>query len=143
MAAVKGDRGACDKLCSVIVRSIGRCEYCDKSLPFGELDNSHFVGRTYSWTRTHLPNCVSSCRQCHTKHGNDPGLHARDFERIRAGMAESLTERRNWNKKFDWSAERLRLESIAMNLLGDPDLDPDCEDKIRQYVRKSQQKGNP
>ncbi|NNE48243.1 MAG: hypothetical protein HKN37_16445 [Rhodothermales bacterium] len=134
--AAKGDRGRCDQIASALTRRVEQCEYCGTHVPFGELHTSHYVSRTISWTRTHLPNLVSACPSCHFKVGSRPDIHYRWFVYLRGEEVErEIHQRTLWTDKFKWAEERERLEQLAVAALSEP-LSPQAEVGVRRVIRK-------
>lgn len=139
MGQVKGDRGKCDALASALTRRHGVCEYCGDGLGFKNLHTSHYVGRGFTWTRTHLPNLVCACPPCHFKVENNPARHTRWFTELRGADVEAECHRRAEDGvtaaiKFDWAQERLRLIELCVKALAEPDIEHDAETRIRQLV---------
>lgn len=138
MSKVKGDRGKCDDIASALTRRIEKCEYCETPMPFRDLHTSHYVGRTASWTRTHLPNLVSACPACHRIVGQRPDLHTRWFINLRGeDVEQEIHERTLITAKFKWPVERERLERLAVAALDEFHLSPEAEARLRAVVRKS------
>lgn len=112
VARAKGDKNACDRLFSQIVRARGRCEYigCQRS----DVVTAHIIGRRFAKVRTNLSNAWALCPTHHYVVDNWPDekmwlvtetIGLRVYAELRA-EAEAVTQR------FDWRAERERLKAI-------------------------------
>lgn len=113
VARARGDKGACDRLASELVRMRGGCQY--PGCTARGTDTAHIIGRTYAATRTRLDNLLCLCRThhvlidrfpdeklgvCQTVYGDGHYLSLRE-------AAESTV-----GQRFDWSAEAARLRTI-------------------------------
>lgn len=112
IARPKGDKGKCDVLFSKIIRSTGRCMRCGGS---DYLQCSHIIGRSYSWTRTFLPNAQPLCASCH-RYFTDHPVRFRDWLYSTIGESGYLALEKQAHegvgKKFDWTAELARLKEV-------------------------------
>lgn len=63
----KGPKGKADKLCSLVVRSRGRCESCGSTQ---NLQAAHIHGRRFNATRVDLLNLWCLCATCHWRVDN-------------------------------------------------------------------------
>lgn len=142
VAKAAGARGKADALASVLTRYRCQCEYCGITLPFGEVDTSHYVGRGFTWTRTYRPNLVAACRSCHRKVESRPDLHWRWFVDLRGADVERECHERATNGvksaiKFDWDKEVDRLAKLVVTeVLPWPDLSEAAEHRAREAVGK-------
>lgn len=112
IARVKGTKGKCDILFSKLIRSVGRCERC------GAIENlqcSHIMSRSYSFTRTMLDNAQCLCAKCHYFFTNNPiefskwifaTIGEAKYDFIRAIAIHGI------GQKFDWERELERLKGL-------------------------------
>ena len=63
--SAKNARARADRYYSLVVRSIGRCERCNRHLDPSELQCAHIIRRRYSRTRTMQGNAWALCGLCH------------------------------------------------------------------------------
>lgn len=114
MKPAKGDKGACDRLASQLVRLRGCCEYPGCGRPH-DLQCCHIISRTYNRTRTRLDNLLCLCASHHrmidtfpdeklrvTQHVYGPG----HYLELRVDAESTVGQR------FDWTAERARLTRL-------------------------------
>lgn len=123
----KGDKGKCDDLFSLIIRSTGECLKCGwtctcESAPKHhtracKLTCSHIIGRKYSATRTLEANAQNLCYSCHARFTDWP----KEFsywitETIGTEAYEELRRKAETVTKMDWSEELQRLKTVAKEL---------------------------
>ena len=104
-----------DKLFSRYVRLLadGKCEYCGKPKPIGELETSHFYGRRNPATRYDCDNCIAACFSCHIYLGEHPYEHTMFFEkRLGSVRFEELVYRSQSGVKL----KPRELEALKMEL---------------------------
>ncbi len=125
-----GAKGKCDDLVSLIVRSEGSCMRCGWTCQCErapkhhgvscKLTTSHIIGRTYSATRTHLPNLQPLCYSCHRRFTDWPRefshwitetIGSEAYDELKA-MAETVTKM-NWNDEL----ERLKVIAKERNII--------------------------
>jgi hypothetical protein len=113
VSAVKAEA---TRLHSLIVRSRGHCENCDRDwLTTGsKLECAHIVSRRFSNTRTDLDNAFCLCSRCHMRFTEWPLEFAAFVEsKIGEHGYRRLCEKAQSLVKVDWYDELDRLRSIA------------------------------
>lgn len=123
MKPAKGDKGACDKLYSLIVRSREQCERCKMRGEVAAFQCAHIVRRTYSGTRTMTEpylNAWCLCPACHWATEKDgyeftmlvlATIGAPAYEELRRLAQQSV------GQKFDWTTERQRLKLVHARIV--------------------------
>lgn len=111
MKPAKGDKGACDRIFSQLVRMRGACQRCGA---FTNLQCAHIISRRYSATRCDLKNAWCLCARCHFwVDGHFEAKWALVVSTIGEDAFQSLTE---WayanNAPWDWKAEKERLSRL-------------------------------
>lgn len=102
-----------DVLFSKLVRSVGHCEHCLKSVGV-QLQCAHWLSRSYSHTRTDFDNAFCLCAGCHRFFTADPTAWTIWAVAMRGRETyERLRESANKRDKMDWPAELERLKEIA------------------------------
>ena len=121
------DKAKCDTLASLITRAHGSCMKCGYECPCEtapkhhnrscKLTCSHIVGRTYSGTRTHLPNLQSICYSCHRRFTDWPVEFSHWItESIGTEAYDELKLKSQAITKMNWSEELIRLKILAKEL---------------------------
>lgn len=120
--STKGDKGKCDTLASLIVRSAGQCMKCGVPCECLEaprkhtrgcpLTCSHVIKRRYSGTRCDIRNLQVLCYKCHYEFENWPRLFSRWItDTIGSELYDELEAIAQRVNKVDWSAV---LESLTL-----------------------------
>jgi len=112
-----GDKGACDRIFSQLVRIRGACQRCGSPK---NLQCAHVISRRYSATRCLPDNAWCLCATCHfhvDQHFEDKWalvvatIGEDKFNELRAAAYGNL-------KPWDWAAERKRLEALREQMGG-------------------------
>ena len=115
VARAKGDKGACDRLASQLVRMRGRCQYPGCTDPHKNLQAAHIIGRSWNGTRARLDNLLCLCASHHFLIDAFPDEKLWITETVYGeGHYDELREaaRLGVNVKVDWRAERERLTGL-------------------------------
>ena len=124
MTAQRGAKAKADRLFSLIVRSVGGCEWCDYVCPCVDAPRAHTTGcklqcahiraRRFSATRTDRRNAVCLCAGCHHYFTDHPYEWAEAVDEMQgAGVYAEMMEASEPVTKMDWPAEVERLEGVA------------------------------
>jgi len=107
----KGDKGKCDVLYSLIVRSRGACERCGTTQT---LQTAHIISRKYSATRTDERNSFCLCAKDHFYFTNWP-VEFTEFivQTIGQETYDELKRKSQVVTKMNWGEEYDRLKSVA------------------------------
>lgn len=109
----KTARNKADFLFSAIVRSIGRCERCDRRPPEVQLQCAHWLSRRFVNIRTDFDNAASLCAGCHRALTDDPSSHHLFYIGLRGEATYArLREAANEPGKVWWPDEVERLKTI-------------------------------
>jgi hypothetical protein len=114
MKRATGDKGAADRLASLIVRSRGACQYPDCGVRM-DLQCCHIVGRTYNRTRTRLDNLLCLCATHHRLIDTWPDEKLKVTQHVYGEghyLALKIDAESTVGQRFDWTAERRRLEEL-------------------------------
>ena len=105
----KTQRRKCDLIWSQIIRSLGRCEWCNKTL---NLQAAHFISRSNHQIRFDLRNGISLCAGCHSKAHSDPQGFVEWFKYYRSKDYDYLRAKKNELNKPDYEIifDKLRKE---------------------------------
>lgn len=115
----KGPKGACDRLFSEIVRSIGLCEQCGRKPPAVQLQCAHIISRRYSSTRTSIRNAFCLCAADHRYFTDHPLEFAKFVQRSWASEFYNDEYVKSQNTaKVDWSEEQRYLRGLRDRLNG-------------------------
>lgn len=114
VSRAKGDKAACDRLASQIVRIRGMCQYpgCGS---VKDLQCCHIISRTYNNTRTDLGNLLCLCASHHRLIDTFPDEKLRVTEAVYGrGHYDELRQRAESTvgQRFDWQRERERLKAL-------------------------------
>ena len=114
VARAKGDKAACDRIVGEIVRARGRCEYPGCTRTTG-LQCCHIIIRKFSGTRTRIDNLLCLCGKHHALIDTFPDEKLAVTQHV-YGEGHYLELRMDAEstvgQRFDWSAERVRLERL-------------------------------
>lgn len=112
VSRAKGDKAACDRMFSQLVRARGRCQFtgCNRA----DVVTAHILGRRFVRVRTCEDNAWALCPTHHYLVDNYPD-EKMGLVRLTIGVeryGELVRESQRGGQRFDWSAERARLKSI-------------------------------
>lgn len=111
MKRTTGDKGACDRIFSQLVRMRGACQKCGSPR---NLQCAHVISRRYSATRCDLRNAWCLCAGCHMHvDGHFDAKYELTEQTIGLDVFAELREKATSNNRpWDWAAERARLEGL-------------------------------
>lgn len=112
MKPAKGDKGACDRLTSLLVRSRGACQRCGSP---SNLQAAHIISRRYAATRCNLANLWALCPGCHMYVDEHFDAKYRlTVDTIGLDTFTELSRLAQSNRgRWDWAAERERLTALV------------------------------
>lgn len=111
------DKAACDRLFSLIIRALGRCERCGSTT--GQLQCAHIMSRRYTATRCEYENAWCACAACHRFLTENPHEHVAFAVLTRGVVGYEELQRRAYagtGLKVDWHAKRAELKARAIEL---------------------------
>lgn len=117
MKRAGGDKGACDRVFSQLVRMRGSCIRCGS---VRDLQCAHVLSRRYSATRCDTRNAWCLCAGCHflvDSHADEKmdlvekTIGRAVYDELKAAALGNL-------RPWDWKAERARLEQLRVQMGG-------------------------
>lgn len=112
MKRASGDKGACDRMFSQIIRSRGACQRCGS---VQSLQCAHIISRRYSATRCDERNAWCLCAGCHMHvDGHFDAKYELTEQTIGLDVFAEVREKALGQRgPFDWSAEKARLKALV------------------------------
>lgn len=117
MQQAKGTKGRADRYFSLAVRTIGRCESCNRR---DNLQCAHIIGRKYSQTRCSFRNALCLCASCHAIYTDNPIDFARFVSEHALGEytdKERIKAYSTVNTKIDWLERIEKAKQVTQGLI--------------------------
>jgi hypothetical protein len=107
----KSQKARADKLFSLVIRKIGKCEKCGSTT--GQLQCAHIYSRRHLHTRYDLNNALCLCAGCHFWAHQNPVLFARWLEIYVGGsLLDQLRDKTNEFGKIDYEQIVKDLQAV-------------------------------